>query len=180
MAFVRSGFRGIGGYNRGFQGGQVYSYVNTDDTLAQIKASGYFNVMANAVGFDDHINIVGSDGPEVVRVINQAVPITVAVFNNRESTQSISGPGAVDIIAAVTEITSTGTDAMTLADGAINQEKVVILIVDGGTATLTPTTGQGFSTIAFADAGDSVFLKFVSGGWAIIGSGGLAGGPVAA
>lgn len=180
MAFVRSGFRGIGGYNRGFAGGQYYSYVNVDDSLATMQASGYFNVMANALGANDYINLVGSDGPETVKVVAHSLPIEVANLNNNESVQSLTGPGAIDLIASVTEVTSTGTDALTIADGAVNQEKILSLIVDGGTATLTPVSGLGYTTIAFADAGDTVYLKFLTGGWAIMGSGGLAGGPVAA
>lgn len=180
MAFVRSGFRGIGGYNRGFEGGQLYSYVNTDDSLATMKASAYFNFMANALGANDHINLVGSDGAETVIVIAHALPVETLNFNNNQSVQSLTGAGAVDLSAAVTEVTSTGTDALTLADGVVNQDKIISLIVDGGTATLTPVSGLGYSTIAFADAGDTVFLKFLTGGWAIMGSGGLAGGPVAA
>lgn len=180
MAFIRSGFRGIGGHNRSFVGGQRSSYVNTDDSFATMMASGYFDPIANAFGTDDYIDLIASDGAQIVQVVSGSIPTTMQVSNNNHSVQSLAGPGAVDLIAAVTEVTSGGTDALTIADGAVNQEKIISLIVDGGTATLTPVTGLGYTTIAFADAGDTVWLKFLTGGWAIMGSGGLAGGPVAA
>jgi len=69
---------------------------------------------------------------------------------------------------------------MTLADGDVGQLLNITLIVDGGTMTLTPANGLGYSTIAFADAGDSVQLEFKSGGWAVIGQGGISTGPVVA
>lgn len=81
MAFIRSEFRGIGGHNRGFNGGQRYSYVNTADTLATIKASGYFDPLANALGGNDLIDLVGSDGAETVKVVNHPIPVTVASSN---------------------------------------------------------------------------------------------------
>ena len=45
------------------------------------------------------------------------------------------------------------------------------MITDGGgTATLTPTTLNGYATIAFADDGDSALLLYVDStvGWTII------------
>ena len=44
------------------------------------------------------------------------------------------------------------------------------MISDGGTATLTPATLNGYTTIAFADDGDSVLLMYMdaTAGWTII------------
>ena len=94
--------------------------------------------------------------------------------------QSLSGAGAVDTISFLTEVTSTGADALTLIDGGVGQLKRIVLIVDGGTATLTPTTLHGATTIAFADAGDSVDLEFGALGWRVTGQGGLGTGPLVA
>jgi len=76
------------------------------------------------------------------------------------SVQSLSGAGAVNTTDTVTEITSTGTDALTLANGVAGQVKIITMIVDGGDATLTPTTFHDGGTIVFNDVGDSVVLVY--------------------
>jgi hypothetical protein len=90
------------------------------------------------------------------------------------STQSLSGAGAVDITNAFTSLTTTGaSQALTLADGAAGEIKVIVHTVDGGSAVLTPTTKIGFSTVTFTAVGDSVMLIYTAAGWAIIGSRGV-------
>ena len=85
------------------------------------------------------------------------------------SVQSLSGAGAINLTDTVTEITSTGADALTLANGTVGQVKVITMIVDGGDATLTPTTFAGGSTITFNDAGDSVILVYnTTVGWVAV------------
>jgi hypothetical protein len=118
--------------------------------------------------------------------INKKVSIAnvlnyIPTFLALNSTQSLSGAGAVDITSAVTKVTTTSTDALTLADGQAGQIKVIIMIVDGGDGTLTPTTLLGGSTITFADAGDAVVLLWVATlGWVRIAQGGPGVGPVMA
>jgi hypothetical protein len=118
--------------------------------------------------------------------INKKVSIAnvlnyIPTFLALNSTQSLSGAGAVDITSAVTKVTTTGSDALTLADGQTGQIKVIIMIVDGGDGTLTPTTLLGGSTITFADAGDAVVLLWVATlGWVRIAQGGPGVGPVMA
>ena len=85
------------------------------------------------------------------------------------SVQSLSGAGAVDVTNTVTEVTSTGADALTLANGTVGQVKVITMIADGGDATLTPTTFAGGTTITFNDAGDSVILVYnTTVGWVAV------------
>ena len=79
-----------------------------------------------------------------------------------QAAQAITAAGAVDITSAVTTIASSGAIALTLANGtSANQIKIITMISDGGTATLTPTTLNGHSTIAFDDDGDSVVLIYL-------------------
>jgi len=88
-----------------------------------------------------------------------------------QAAQALTTAGAVDITSAVTTIASSGTDALTLANGtSTHQLKFITMISDGGTATLTPTTLNGYATIAFADDGDSVLLIYLdsTNGWSII------------
>ena len=88
--------------------------------------------------------------------------------------QSLSGAGAVDITNTLTSLTTTGaSQALTLADGAVGQMKIITHTVDGGSAILTPTTKIGFSTITFTNVGDSVTLVYTAAGWAVVGSKGV-------
>ena len=81
------------------------------------------------------------------------------------SVQQISGPGAIDVTSYITEITTTGTDAYTLADGVAGQIKIISMIVDGGDATITPTTLATGTTITMADVNDNVTLLYGTNGW---------------
>ena len=85
----------------------------------------------------------------------------------RGCVQSLSGAGAVDLTNLVTELTTTGANALTLADGTTSgQVKIVNMIVDGGDGTLTPTTFANGTTITFDAVGESATLVWNSTiGW---------------
>ena len=88
--------------------------------------------------------------------------------------QTISGPGAINLTTLVTEITTTGTDAYTLADGTVGQLKIISMVADGGNGTVTPTTFANGTNITFNDVGDSAILVYnTTGGWAVVGSTGV-------
>mgnify|MGYP006908222840 CR=1 FL=1 len=90
-----------------------------------------------------------------------------------------SGPGAVSVTTYFTELTTTGADAFTLADGTkVGQLKKIILVSDGGDATLTPATFVDGSTVTFADVGDYVVLIYTGdgAGWRAIETGNDADG----
>ena len=84
--------------------------------------------------------------------------------------QALSGAGAVDITSFITQVTTTGSNqALTLANGANGQLKIITMVADGGDGTLTPTTFANGSTITFNDVGDSVLLVYnTTGGWAAV------------
>ena len=85
---------------------------------------------------------------------------------------SLSGAGAVNLTDLITEVTTTGADALTLANGSTGQVKIITMIVDGGDGTLTPTTLAGGSTITFNDVGDGVVLVYGTAGWVVVGNNG--------
>ena len=87
-------------------------------------------------------------------------------------TQSLSGAGAVDVVSAITEITTTGANALTLADGVEGQLKFLVMITDGGDGTLTPTNFGSGSTITFNDAGDTATLLFTNSKYYLIANNG--------
>lgn len=83
----------------------------------------------------------------------------------------------------VAKTTGGDAEALTLADGVAGQIITIMLAVDGGgTGTLTPATASGFTTIAFADAGDTATLAYVDDtvGWVILGTAGIAAPPAIA
>ena len=87
--------------------------------------------------------------------------------------QSLSGAGAVDIVNLVTEVTTTGADALTLADGTVGQLKIITMIVDGGNGTLTPTTFANGTNITFDAVNETVCLLFANTiGWVVVSNSG--------
>lgn len=89
-------------------------------------------------------------------------------------TTTSSGPGAVAVTGSIHEITTTGADALTLADGTEGQILHVVMVTDGGDGTLTPTNLAGTpTTITFNDAGDAVTLLFTNATWYIVGQYGV-------
>lgn len=80
-----------------------------------------------------------------------------------------SGAGAVPITSGTVRLTTTAADALTLANGTNGQLLTIVMVVDGGDGTLTPTTKTGFATITFGDVGDAVTLQyFTTLGWMIV------------
>lgn len=109
--------------------------------------------------------------------------ISVANIFNRVPTwlglggtpQSLSAAGAVNLTTSITHVTtvSSGSIALTLADGTNGQIKIVTCIVfDTNTAVLTPTNFANGSTITFNSAGDSVVLLFTNSKWVAISNNG--------
>ena len=94
---------------------------------------------------------------------------TDAVYNAtiRGGVQTLTGAGAVDLTNLVTELTTTGADALTLADGTTSgQIKIINMIVDGGDGTLTPTTFANGTNITFDAVAESATLVWNSTiGW---------------
>ena len=82
---------------------------------------------------------------------------------------ALSGAGAVPVTSSTVRLTTTGANALTLANGTNGQLLTIVMVVDGGDGTLTPTTKTGYTTITFNDAGDAVTLQyFTTLGWMIV------------
>lgn len=82
---------------------------------------------------------------------------------------ALSGAGAVPVTAGTVRLTTTGANALTLADGVNGQLLTIVMVVDGGDGTLTPATKTGFATVTFNDVGDAVTLQFFTTlGWMIV------------
>lgn len=80
-----------------------------------------------------------------------------------------SGAGAVPITAAAVRLSTTGANALTLANGVNGQILAIVMVADSGDGTLTPATKTGYNTITFDDIGDAIVLQyFTTIGWMII------------
>lgn len=123
--------------------------VTADRDIILPDAGGTFAVSATAPVTLSATGDIGVDSTVVVTTVQQ-----------------LSGPGAIDVISLITEITTTGTDAYTLADGVLGQIKIILATdVSGGTGTVTPTTVQGGTTLTFDAVGESITLIYTSLGW---------------
>ncbi len=178
MTLDVNNFKEVGSAANFADGGQIYSVFSDTDSLGTMMDDGYLDDLNDKLNSRDSVFLSGTDGNQVVQVTNTANVITVSSAANTGVATTLTGPGAIPVTNRSVDVTSTGADATTLADGAVGQLLNVTLIVDGGTMTMTPVSALGYSTIAFADAGDSVQLEFKSGGWAVVGQGGISTGPV--
>lgn len=81
----------------------------------------------------------------------------------------------------VEKTTGADAEALTLADGKPGQILTIVLKTDGGgDGTLTPAKKSGYTSIVFADAGDTATLMFVDStvGWVLLAVYGLTAQPV--
>jgi hypothetical protein len=110
--------------------------------------------------------------------INKKVS-TANVFNNiptwiglKQTVQTLSAGGAANVTTSITVVDATsGTIAVTLADGSDGQIKTIIDTATTGTnaITITPTNLRGYTSIVLNAPGETVTLLFKSSKWNIIG-----------
>ena len=120
---------------------------------------------------------VSSGGSTTLGNITTVGPVTSGgALITTPATQS--GAGALSVSVSSIALTTTGVaNALTLANGTAGQLLTISHVSRGGgtgTAVLTPTTTNGYTTITFTATGDSVMLQYhTTGGWHIVGSRGV-------
>ena len=142
---------------------------------------------STALSTDDLFHVVDdpSGSPTNKKVTNANVFNKIPGWIGFSDTpQALTAAGAVSITTTLTTIASSGVIALTIPDGIQGQIKVIVMITDGGTATLTPATMNDGTTLAFADVGDSAILMWIgASGWQVIsmaGTGATGRGPLIA
>ncbi len=119
-------------------------------------------------------NVVWKSGSRISSTAAITVSGTGAMFTpgyyTANTPQDLSGAGAINVTASHTRWTTTAPgDAGTMANGVVfGQIKIVTMVVDGGDGVLTPTSGVGFTTVTFNDAGDEVHFQWTGFGWRVI------------
>ena len=153
--------------------------TSNDDVL--IEANGTGSVVLESISIKDNeitthvsnanleLNTDGTGTIELQTATNVTGNLTVsgAFIGSR---QTISGAGAINLTTLYTEITTTSGDAYTLANGVIGQMKIIVMVVDGGDATITPTTFANGTRIVMDAVHDSVTLIYGASGWQVIAS----------
>ena len=82
--------------------------------------------------------------------------------------QILTGAGAIFLTTQITYISTTGANALSLADGVQGQTKIIVMTADLGDGTLNTITSSGFTSITFNDVGDTVSLMFLNSSWHIM------------
>lgn len=87
-----------------------------------------------------------------------------------EAPGTLTGAGAINPLKKTTYFTSTGSNALTLADGTYYGQRVTIVhISDGGSGTITQTSGAkltaSLARIVLANAYESVTLEWDGSVW---------------
>ena len=140
---------------------------------------------STALSVDDLFHVVDdpSGSPTNKKITNANVFNKIPGWIGFSDTpQALVAAGVVNVTTTLTTVATSGAIALTMPDGIQGQIKVIVMITDGGTATLTPTTMNDGTTLAFADVGDSAILMWIgTSGWQVIsmaGTGTTAKGPV--
>ena len=126
---------------------------------------------------DEYLKIVSNGGSVTLRLaylLNGAVWDVIATSGVIEfetfDGETQTGAGALSVAHRISHIDTTGgAAALTLADGSEGQEKFIVMTVDAGAGTLTPSNLGNGSTITFDDVGDSAHLIFTNGAWHFMG-----------
>ena len=134
---------------------------NTALSLSDTDADTKIEVERTSDNDTVYVKVAGTDK---ITVTSTATIISGLTHN----VQNISGPGAISLTETVTLLTTTGTNAYTLADGTEGQIKIISMKVDGGNATVTPDNFVNGTSILFNATNDTITLLYHSTGWVIL------------
>ena len=131
--------------------------------------------LGNGIASEDLLHVIDdpSGNPvnkkiSVANVFNN-IPTYIALDDTVQVVDTTTE--AVNVTSSISHLNTTaGAHAGALADGTNGQIKIITMITDGGDSVVTPTNANGFSTVTFADVGDTATLIFTGNKWNIISS----------
>jgi hypothetical protein len=109
----------------------------------KISVANFFNNVPTFIALDDTVQVVDT------------------------TTEAVN---ATSSISHIDTVTAGSAHAGALANGTNGQIKIITMIADGGDSVVTPDNANGFSTITFADVGDTATLIFTGSKWNILSS----------
>ncbi len=120
---------------------------------------------ASLIGVFDTLSLITATTVE-----GALAEIAKAILGFGVAPQELSGAGAANVTALVTNFTSTGgAQAISLANGTYTgQLKVVHHTVDGGSGVLTPTTAGNFASFTLTNIHDACLLQWSGSAWNIV------------
>ena len=109
----------------------------------KISVANFFNNVPTFIALDDTVQVVDT------------------------TTEAVN---ATSSISHIDTVTAGSAHAGALANGTNGQIKIITMIADGCNSVVTPANANGFSTITFADVGDTATLIFTGSKWNILSS----------
>lgn len=171
MSFIRTDFSPVGAQSRAGVAPQKFSYA-TRDTLAAVKANGYFPKENGSVNKNGMLGVFSPN--DIISVVHDLPPedLDTQVNEPRHSIVRISGDGrGTGISAAVQNVAGAGYTAgnlikVTFTDGTVLRN--VILVANDATVSAPtirdpglfspndlPTSLTGLATVALNGGGDN-------------------------
>lgn len=96
----------------------------------------------------------------------------VAVNGTPEALAAAGSTAAVSVTSSVTHIassaTTTGVNALTLADGVNGQIKIITMTADAGDVQVDPANFANGTSITFDAVGDTITLLFTNSNWVVL------------
>lgn len=120
-----------------------------------------------------HKLTLGEDAPDGIYLADGTQIKDKYGLDYQPSTETIAAGGtstAIDLTKYHHDIDAdSGGDIFTIADGTVGQSLLLVAKSATGTATITPSTLIGGTSVTFNAAGDTVELYYTASGWVIVG-----------
>ena len=144
---------------------------NGSNANISIQASGTGSVEIGAL--DIRGTSISSADSTLVN-INESVNVTGTLTSrgNVFGVQRLTGSGSTEVVNltdTVTLLITTGSSqAFSLANGVEGQIKILSMVTDGGSGTVTPASFVNGTSITFDDVEDTITLLYQSTGWVVL------------
>jgi hypothetical protein len=130
-----------------------------------IQETGVSDIIIQASGANNDLTLQSINNN--VNITGQLINLTGGVVYS--APQTLTASGAISLNTNITFFNAAaGAITATLANGSIGQTKVLIMINNTNTTSLTPTNALGFTNIVFDGNGDSSTLIYTTNGWVIV------------